>query len=151
MAKNYFLIMFLCNITLFAQESISISGPNEVEVGKSYNFTFSYSPDPNIEAKSYRVLQWQISTVSHLAGEIPGHINNQSVGTYTDSNTPGNLTIPIQWGSGVASDEVNVSAIASGELLDENGYVIGFFDTDLLLLPKNFVQLIFFNGLYRKV
>lgn len=142
MTKKYFLILLLlCNFLIYAQDgSISISGPDVIEVGISQNFSFSYTPSSNATYDSYRVTQWQVSATYHLEGEIPGHINHQDVSVYNDFNTTGDLIIPIQWGSDVPVDQAEILAHASGEFLDENGYVIGYFNTGFLSNFKKEVQ-----------
>lgn len=126
-----FLMLFLAPLELFPQ-SIEINGPGEVEVGKPYTYTFKFKlgDSPPENAASYRIETWEV-VVDHILGsDIPGFIdgiNNNPV--YFNPNTPGDLSIPIQWGDAteITSDKIRV--YASGVYLNSNGNIVDNFNS----------------------
>lgn len=131
--KHFYISIFVFFLTLnLNAQSVTISGPNEIEVGVPSNFTFSVD-GLSVDAEDYEINYWQVSPTYHLgSGEIQGHINNEELPTYESTNTPKDLTIPIQWGSDVPVDIVEIRAYASGYYLDENDYPYEPFSTGAL-------------------
>lgn len=96
--------------TIFAQQSVSINGASIVEVGMPYNYSFQFSPiyptnSSGVTADSYVITEWIVSTnTNSQTSGIPGYIfspTNQS-NYYNNStfNSPGTISVPIQWGDG---------------------------------------------------
>ncbi|MXN92445.1 T9SS type A sorting domain-containing protein [Flavobacterium sp. Sd200] len=127
MKKKLFLWLSLClfyNASVFAQQSISISGPSTVEVGVPQNYTFTFNPvypsNNGVQADMYIITQWIVTTDSNGGsnGTIPGYIgstanqeNYYSDPTYEGSNPK---TVSIQWGNGSSSSSDNVTVKISG-------------------------------------
>src|SRR5690554_4245670 len=132
--KQIYLFTFLFSLfhTLNGQE-ISISGEEEVEVGKPYNYTFSFNPNLFGERVSYRITLWEVQVTNAIgAGEIIGHINNEETDIYTDILHSGDMTIPIQWGEYPQTNNSEIRVRATGEYLGPQNQVVDFFDTGFL-------------------
>lgn len=96
--------------TIFAQQSVSINGASIVEVGIPYNYSFQFSPlyptnSSGVTADSYVITEWIVSTnTNSQTSGIPGYIFSPTNPTsyYNNStfNSPGTISVPIQWGDG---------------------------------------------------
>ncbi len=98
MRKFLLLSFFLSCVSLWAQ-SITITGPSEVEVGKPYTYKLKFNPAPG--QGSYEITQWEVQVDWLSSGIIPGSIAGESSPYYVNNNPPGGgtLTIPIQRGN----------------------------------------------------
>ena len=124
---------------MFAQQSVSISGPSNVEVGIPYNYTFNFTPvypsntTTGVVADDYVITEWIVQTGTNgQSTSVPGYINtpsNQSSyyydGTYDNSNPK---TVAIQWGDGTFLSNDNVTVKVSGIYKkNSTGENIGYF------------------------
>ena len=138
-------ILFLCFSlvfakVMFAQQSVSISGPSNVEVGVPYNYTFAFTPvypwnqSNTVQADDYVITDWIVQTGTNgQSVSVPGYINtpsNQSSyyydGTYDNSNPK---IVAIQWGDGTFLSIDNITVKVSGFYKkNSTGEVIGYFN-----------------------
>ncbi len=139
--KKNLLLSLLCfifsNLTN-AQQSVSINGPSEVEVGIPYNYTFNFNPVyPNNSsgvANSYIITEWIVVTgLNGTSSNVTGYINTvNNIGSYYYDGTYNNVnpkTVPIQWGSGTDLTNDNITVKVSGIYRNSNtGANIGYFN-----------------------
>lgn len=129
----FFSLIIICPIFVSYGQSVTISGPDEVEVGLPHNFNFSVDLNLPDGAEDYQIDHWQVAATYHLGnGEIQGHINYDETPDYNDFSNSKNLSVPIQWGSDLPVEMVEVRAYASGQYLNEDGFPFRSFNTGAL-------------------
>lgn len=144
MKQSYVLLLLILVIPIFgySQASINISGPNSAEIGQSYNFHFSITPNyPTSTSVDYRITHWQVTASNINTGYIPGLLEGVTQPFYDTFNEEKDLNINIQWGSSVSGDESTVSVYAEGEYLDSDGNNNGYFNTGSLLMNSEAVTM----------
>lgn len=147
------LIFISFSYNIKAQQSVSIQGPTNVEVGFTYNYTFTFNPvypqgPDGTQANQYIITEWIVSTGTNGGGTSQatmGYINSINNptsyfynGTYNNVNP---ITIPIQWGDSTFLRSDTVTIKVSGIYRNSNtGSNIGYFNYVTKDLPINTVQ-----------
>lgn len=134
-----FYLSILYTGMLFAQASITITGPSTVEVGIPYTYSLQFNPQypnnsANVQADGYVITEWIVSTGTNGAsGSIPGYINTPANngsyyydGTFNNSSTK---NVPIQWSDGtfLTSDIITVK-ISGYYKINSTGEAFGHFN-----------------------
>lgn len=129
MKRIYFSILFLfLNLQFSFAQSISINGPNEVEVGVPNFYTFSFTPPDTYPfgATDYKIILWEVSVSYNLGdGNIQGSINNTAQASYIAPLPSGNINIPIQWGNGIGVEQDKLQVRAEIQYIDGVGNFVG--------------------------